>query len=270
MRKRLALRAVCTHRGRDERTVELRVEQSLVDVAPDPQEGQLQAVVASGGVGQLLQQAHVPSPGLVQLGHAGQAAPHDVETVARAGLNQRQAPAVGAVHHLHQAPHTLLAQADVFGGVHHQQALVHGQAQLPAGFQGSSQLLGHDGRVRAKRVDVLPDHTEAVAHLTAALHARIDEHSVGEREQVVEELVNGGLHGDVGSAEVEGERGEELVDVRQGAAGQGGVGLLQERAQVSLGEGQEVLEHVCGVEGGSGVKERRRCETSGETAMGDI
>lgn len=133
----------------------------------------------------------------------------------------------------------------MLGGIHHKEALVHGQTQLPACLQGSSQLLGHDGRVRAKRVDVLSDHTEAVAHVTAAIHAWIDEYGVGEREEVVEELVNGGLHGDVGPTEVEGERGEELVDVWQGAAGQGGVGPIQKRAQVTLGEGQEVLEHVC-------------------------
>lgn len=233
--------------------MELCVEQRIIDVAPDPEEGQLQAVVAGDGMGQLLQQADVPSPGLVQLRHASQAAAHDVETVARAGLNQCQAPAVRAVHHLHQAPHTLLAQADMLGGVHHQQALIHGHAQLPASFQGASQLLGHDGRVRAKRVDVLSDHTETIANVTAAIHARIDEYSVGEREEVVEELVNGGLDGDVGPAEVEGERGEELVDVRQGTVGQGGVGPIQERAQVSLGEGQEILEHICEEERAKGV-----------------
>lgn len=93
-----ALKTKCpkkrTHRGRDDGTVELCVEQRLVDMAPDPKEGQLQTVVASDSVGQLLQQAHIPSPGLVKLGHAGQAAAHDIQTVACAGLNQSQAPAV--------------------------------------------------------------------------------------------------------------------------------------------------------------------------------
>lgn len=43
-----------THRSSDEWTMELRVEQSLINVAPDPEEGQLQAVVPSCGVGELL------------------------------------------------------------------------------------------------------------------------------------------------------------------------------------------------------------------------
>lgn len=232
---------VCTHRGSNEWTMELCIKQGLTNVLSDFQHGQFQTVVSGHGMGKLLQQASVPPPRLIHFRHAGQAASHYIQTVARARLDQCQTTAVGAVQHFHQGLYTLLAQSGMFSCVHDLQTFFQGQIELSSSPQSPGQLLGHGGRVSPKRADILPDHTETVDHFTAhhyaPFNAWIYKPCIYKWEDVVEKMVNLSLHGDITSTEVDGQGGKKLVHMGQSLAGQRWVACLQQRTQVALREG---------------------------------
>ena len=122
------------------------------------------------------------------------------------------------------------------------------------------QLQSQRGWVGPKGIDVLAGHLEAVEPVDRALRraAGVDQARVHQGEEVVVEAVDGGLHVDVAASQEEGERGEELVDVGECAAGEGGEGTLQQRAEVTLGKGEQVLEGIYG------KTEERKMEKEGE------
>lgn len=84
--------------------------------------------------------------------------------------------------------------------------------------------------MRAEWVDVLPCGTETLAPLagqaTLDAHARVDQAPVDEWEEVVVETGNGSFEGEVVSVDVEGEGGEQGVDMGEGLPGEGRVGVL--------------------------------------------
>ncbi|KAG7268813.1 hypothetical protein CRUP_012620, partial [Coryphaenoides rupestris] len=266
-----------THGGGDERPVQLRVQHRLVDVATHAQQRQLQAVVAGDGVRQLLQERRVPPPRLVQLRRGRQAAAQHVEAVAHAGLDERQAAAVRAVHHPHQAAHALPAEQQVVRGVDRLQPRRQRQAQTsgkrpskkrctaastetlaPRRASASSLAMaagcGPNGlmswrvmrRQSARSLSTpTPTPTPTPPLSSPSSSSAVVEGEDGaplrvdEREEAVEEAVHGGLHGDVGAPQVVRQRGEEPVDVGQRVVGQRRVVGHQQGAQVTLGEGEQ-------------------------------
>lgn len=145
-----------TYCSRELWSIQLCVQDGLVDGAPDPRQSNLQIVRGSHFISQILQRGDKLPPLCIQFRHAGQAAPHHIETIPHTGPDERQALAVRAVLHLHQGSAALLRQSGVFSSIYHFNAQAQGLAQHPTGPKRFWQLCNHVFRIVSKRIYVLP------------------------------------------------------------------------------------------------------------------
>lgn len=102
-----------------------------------------------------------------------QASPHNVDTQAGAGPNQRQPSAVGTVLHPHQAPPTLSRQRYFLRGIDDVARQPQQSTQCPAHAEGSGQAAEQQARMGSKRVDILPRQPQAIVMVGGAGRVRV-------------------------------------------------------------------------------------------------
>lgn len=185
-------------------------------------------------------------PLAINLLHAGQAATHDIEAVAHAGLALRQTLAVWAVEHFEQGLRALRTALKVIRGVDDLDGQVQGLQEDACWEEREPDFICELFGETSEWVQWPADRTNALGiDWGDSGQTRVDKVIVDQWEEAIKETVDADLHTKLRAQHKQADVGEKLPEETLGFGGDILVGAVKQRVGVILCLPGEVLEYFC-------------------------